>query len=114
MMKGISFFQVMRVDRNTTFDLARALKIIMVDDGSVEPPPSDRNYSGASSLVNPPPPRLRLFHTRRRGNNNGNDNHAISCSLIAALVLYLCGCAMVGIVIGFAVAYCGLGKRCFG
>jgi hypothetical protein len=104
-------------------------------DDSFEPPPSSSssNPSGKddddddddndASLVNhyhspsPLPGRknLRLLRGRRAAIAAEPAAHVSEnkSTLIALFLLYLCGCAMVGTAVGFVVAYCGLGGRCF-
>jgi hypothetical protein len=107
---------------------------LMPMDDSFEPPPSSSssNPSGKddddddddnnASLVNhyhSPSPTGRK-NLRRLGRRAAaaiaaepprvSENKS---TLIALFLLYLCGCAMVGTAVGFVVAYCGLGGRCF-
>jgi hypothetical protein len=102
-------------------------------DDSFEPPPSSSsNPSGKdddddddnnASLVNhyhsPSPAgrkNLRLLRGRRAAIAAAEPAARVAenkSTLIALFLLYLCGCAMVGTAVGFVVAYCGLGGRCF-
>jgi hypothetical protein len=100
------------------------IKRAMPMDDSIEPPPSSNcsNDDNNASLVNhyhsPSSPagrkNLRLVRGSRRTaaaeRAHASENKS---TLIVLFMLYLCGCAMVGTAVGFVVAYCGLGGRCF-
>jgi hypothetical protein len=83
---------------------------VAVYDESFEPPSSSGNGGDEDdgSLVNNPPALFR--RSRRRGQPQHDAKE--KSTLLVVFLLYLCGCAMVGIAIGFIVAYCGMAGRC--